>query len=375
MKVIFLQYFLDSYGGIETVNNILTKKMNEDNIDINLFCLRETNANQNIDFYKNIKRYITSKFYPRPSYKRMLKSFLKFKIKDFLSEFKGFLNYLIHGVTDYIDMKKKITKEDFNYIVVSNHQLIRCIPKDKLNKVIMHMHTGIDYYINNKRLLKKLLKYNNKIYKFVWLTNNMCEKAKKLGFSNSIYINNPVKFKTKEISKLDNNKLVYIGRLSEEKRVDKLIKIFNLASKENKNIKLDIYGTGYLLNNIKKLINEIGNKNIKYCGSTNNTEKVLLNASMLALTSKYEGLSMVCLEAYECGVPVIAFDFGPSTEETIINSKTGYIIEKENDIEYKNKLLEYFSIKDKEIFSKQTKKFAEQFEINNIIKEWYKILK
>lgn len=377
MKIIFLQYNIDTFGGIETVNAALTKKMLSDGIDVSLFCLWNTGNNQSIGLDSNLKKVVISKKYERPSYRLMLKQLKNFKFKDFIKNVWKFIQYKIHGVTDYRALFKRIQKENFDYIIVSNHELIKCIPKNKLNKTIMHMHTGINFYKENKSVLKKLLYYNDKIYKFIWLTENSKEEMIKLGLTNSIAINNPVKFLTKEKSHLDNNKVVFIGRLSKEKRVDKLIEIFNSASKENKNILLEIYAKGYLEEDIKSKIKKLNNPKIKYCGGTSDTKKVLLNASLLALTSEYEGLSMVCLEAYECGVPVIAFDFGPSTNETIIDGKTGYIIEKENVEQYKDKLLEYFALKNKERekMGEASKKNAEKFEINNIIKEWYKILK
>ena len=375
MKIVFLQYLLDSYGGIEIVNSILSRKMHEDGLDVNLFCLWELGGSEKINYSDEINKVVISKKYSRPSYKIMLQNLFKLKLREFFKDASALTKFCIHSITDYKNMKKLINDTDFDYIIVGNYQLLRCIPKNKLNKVLLHMHTGIDYYINNKKLLNQLLKYNNYIYKYIWLTKNANDIALKLGFKNSIYINNPVRFISDKSSDLNNNKIIYVGRLSPEKRVDKLIKIFDLASRENKNITLDIYGTGYLEKDIKKLLKELNNDRIRYCGGTNNLKEVLLESSLLALTSEYEGFSLVCIEAYECGVPVIVFDFGPNTSEVIKNNKTGFIIEKENDIAYKNALLKYFSIKDKKIFTKETREFVKRFEINNIIKEWYKILK
>lgn len=375
MKIIFLQYLLDSYGGIEIVNSVLSRKMYEDGVEVNLFCLWELGGNENINFSEGINKVVISKKYSRPSYKIMLQNLFKLKLNKFFKDVVTLIKFLIHNVIDYKNMKKLINNTDFDYIIVGNHQLLRCIPKNKLNKVLLHMHTGIDYYINNKKILNQLLKYNDYIYKYVWLTKNAYDIAVELGFKNSVYINNPVRFLSDKTSNLNSNKMIYVGRLSHEKRVDRLIKIFDLASRENKNITLDIYGTGYLEKDIKKLLKKLNNNRIKYCGGTNNLEEVLLNSSLLCLTSLYESFSLVCVEAYECGVPVIAFDFGPNTSEVIKNNKTGFIIKKEDDIAYKNKLLEYFSKKDKSSFVKETKEFVKQFEINNIITEWYKILK
>ena len=69
---------------------------------------------------------------------------------------------------------------------------------------------------------------------------------------------------------------------------------------------MQIYGSG----EDKEMTN---NKYIELYGPTNDVKAVLMNSDILALTSSNEGFPMVVLEAYECGVPVITFNFKTSS--------------------------------------------------------------
>lgn len=53
-----------------------------------------------------------------------------------------------------------------------------------------------------------------------------------------------------------------------------------------------------------------------------NVKGILLNASLMVITSEYEGVSLVALEALECGLPVVAFEL-PSVKE--IDAESGAI--------------------------------------------------
>ena len=234
MKIVFLQYLLDSYGGIEIVNSVLSRKMHEDGLDVNLFCLWELGGSENTNYSDEINKVVISKKYSRPSYKVMLQNLFKLKFKNFFKDIKTLIKFCVHSITDYRNMKKLINNTDFDYIIVGNHQLVRCSPKNKLNKVLLHMHTGIDYYINNKKLLNQLLKYNNYIYKYIWLTKNAYDIALELGFKNSAYINNPVRFLSNKTSDLNNVIMDAVAMHEAPSYKGRRLKIYFVSQTDNK---------------------------------------------------------------------------------------------------------------------------------------------
>ena len=132
----------------------------------------------------------------------------------------------------------------------------------------------------------------------------------------------------------------------------------------------DIYGIGEF-NQSSNDILEASNQ-INFKGLTDDPLKVLLSSSLTLNTSLYEGFSLSIIEAFECGIPVIAFNFGEAAHEQIIDDYNGYIVDSVD--EFKDKLAKLLSDEKKlEKLSLNAKEFARKFEIDVIVNEWEKV--
>lgn len=365
MKVLFFQLWYDYLGGAETVNDTLANQFCLDNFNVEILCMWKSDKNELITNNKYKKNFIAKKK-TRKSYKIMLNDLKKGKILKIISDLLYNFNYYIYLYKNKIKAKKQIKLINPNYLIITNPELIKIIPNKFIKKCIFHMHCASDFYFQpeNKKILKILNKYKSKVYKFVWLTPNFMNYAVNKGFKNSISIYNPVKFTTTTTSNLEQKNITYIGRIAYPKRVELLADIVNLIDND---YNLNIYGSG----DIESI--KCGRK-VKLKGITNDVKHVLLETSIFALTSSSEGFPMVILEAYECGVPVIAYDFSISSNEIIKNGLTGFIIPMNNQEEYIKKLKLLCS--DDELrkkMGKEAKKFVVNFESKKIVKNWYKL--
>jgi len=63
------------------------------------------------------------------------------------------------------------------------------------------------------------------------------------------------------------------------------------------------------------------------------------DADVYVLPSRYETFPMTILEAYVCGVPIIASDIG-GLKETVVNGRTGYLFSPYNMTDLANKMLD-----------------------------------
>lgn len=369
MKILFLQFWYDMYGGAETVNHTLANQFKSDGYEVKIECMYKCGNKEiipDIDYEKTC----ISLEPKRPSYKVMLKELVKLKIKDFNNDLKNCIKCRKNKFTSIKVLKNDINSFDPDWIIITNPEIVKYVPKNYLKKCLIHIHSGCEEYFTNSKLKKTkkiLFKYENKIYKLIWLTKGFMEEGKKYGLKNSEYMYNPVRFKSDKVSTLDNNNITFIGRIAPVKRVYLLSKIFNEMN--NKNWNLNIYGSGRDKDIVKS-------KNIRLLGPTGKVKDVLLNSSVFALTSSSEGFPMVVLESYECGVPVIAFDFKVSSHEVIKNNETGFIIPMDNKDEYikKLKLLCNDSNLRKDM-GKKAKEYAKKFYPEEVSKRWYKLFR
>lgn len=99
-------------------------------------------------------------------------------------------------------------------------------------------------------------------------------------------------------------RVVAAGRLSQQKGYDYLLEAI---SKVKKQIHCTILGEGVLENDLKKLTQKLNiNNKIRFEGYVNDPYPYLNGADALLITSNFEGLPNIALEALSLGTPVIA---------------------------------------------------------------------
>lgn len=109
---------------------------------------------------------------------------------------------------------------------------------------------------------------------------------------------------------------ISVGRFNDQKDYPNLINAFAILRKSNDyNIKLSIVGHGELQPKIEALIKELElDKDITLLGRRSDVPKLMNEADIFILSSKFEGLPTVVIEAMACECYVVATDCGGSAE-------------------------------------------------------------
>ena len=144
-------------------------------------------------------------------------------------------------------------------------------------------------------------------------------------------ISNPVHFQPEEPAALDNKIVIAVGRYTHQKGLERLIEAWaQVPNKEGWTLRL--VGDGEDRQALEHQIKGLGLEDSVVLGrSEQNMEAVYANASLLALSSRYEGLPMALIESQAFGVPSIAFDCPCGPREIITDGQDGLLI-PEGDI-------------------------------------------
>jgi glycosyltransferase involved in cell wall biosynthesis len=131
--------------------------------------------------------------------------------------------------------------------------------------------------------------------------------------------------------------ILYVGRLSIEKGVFKLIEIAKL----NKNLIFNIVGTGPLENELKNICIFYNLKNVIFHGHINNVnlDYYYQNNDIFIMPSNSEVWCLAIEEALHFNLPVLISDNVGCKIDLVENNSIGLIFEHNNLLDFNNKLL------------------------------------
>jgi glycosyltransferase involved in cell wall biosynthesis len=117
-----------------------------------------------------------------------------------------------------------------------------------------------------------------------------------------------------------------VGRLSFQKDYETLLKAF-AKFRENNYGKLLILGEGELREKLENLIKEMQlNNDVQLLGFTDNPYAYMSKVDSLILSSLWEGLPTVLIEAMACGCQVIATDCPYGAKEILAAGEYGFLV-------------------------------------------------
>lgn len=200
-----------------------------------------------------------------------------------------------------------------------------------------------------------------------WIKNK-CKKA-------SVYVIPNESPKTNKNFYKDSKKALFVGRLSYQKRPDRLLTCWREFKKEEQNgWCLDVIGDGEMYNDMVTLADDLDiSDSVNFRGRVKGFASVYGQASVLLMTSEYEGFPMVLLEAQSYGIPCISFDCPTGPREILDNSDGGIVVNTSKEfidalkkVSADKGLLERMSV--------AAKINAERFERPNIYKKWFSLI-
>lgn len=125
--------------------------------------------------------------------------------------------------------------------------------------------------------------------------------------------------------------IVAAGRLVKQKGFDLLLPAFAQVAREHPEWRLRIFGTGPRKAQLRALVGEHGlSAHVTLMGRTNRLDGELARSSVYALSSRFEGLPMVMIEAMTHALPIVAFDCPTGPRDVLTDGEDGLLVPAED---------------------------------------------
>ena len=249
--------------------------------------------------------------------------------------------------------------------------------------------TGVGSAFQNNGILKKLVIFLNRL---------ALRKAKKIFFQNStnlgIYLENNIvkkeqcqlvngsgvnfeRFKYDLKRKIEPLKILFIGRIMQEKGIEEYLEVVKrIKKKYSDKVIFQILGQyeeeKYKFE-VDKLVNE---GSLEYLGISNDVRKEISQVHCLVNPSWHEGMSNVLLEAGAMKRFLIASDI-PGCKEIVLNEETGSTFEKKNVDDLEGKIEKFISLSEseyEEYIENLYNHIKNNFSREKVIEEYLKVI-
>lgn len=256
--------------------------------------------------------------------------FLK-KIKNFFPDL--YLFDLIHSRPDLVVQNKKAQLYDMKFSQIASFKI-----------KLQWLFPTVYLYLLRKIVKRQMLRSYRLFDRTILLSPSYIKEYNQIiGFDSGtkiVAIPNPLPV-FKESIQLDQKEkeILFVGRISVEKALYRLLYIWHRIEKKVPDWKLTIVGDGLEKSNCMQLAEALDLKNIHFEGFQN-AKPYLYRASIISLVSNAEGLPMVFMEAMTMGTIPIGFNSFSAIYDMIEDGKNGIIIPAFNLDLFASRLIE-----------------------------------
>lgn len=191
-------------------------------------------------------------------------------------------------------------------------------------------------------------------------------------------ISNPSPYENiKNFPKLEHKTVVTVGRLTYQKSFDLLLEAWKKVYSIHPDWTLQIIGSGEDESNLKLQAKELGiDPVVQFIPVTSNIITYYENASFYCMSSRFEGLPMVLLEAQAFGLPIVSFDCNTGPSDLIDQGENGYLVECYDTNKLADSIIQMIEITPNKYNSMclNAKKKNEEYYFDSIFSQWIELL-
>lgn len=273
---------------------------------------------------------------------------------------------VIHSnpIINYNNLWAEVRRLKNRSILEKFKRIIRCCLFFRIKKqMIRHLKSHYRYIGNN----------SNKI---VLLSKEFLQSMKIIDLEHidKIYcISNPNTYRSVKRRTIRNKEVIYVGRFSFTKRIDRLLKMWSRLYKEFPDWKLFIIGDGPESTLLKKMACQLVLDRVYFCGFQD-PKPYYERASIICMTSDFEGFPMTLTEAMQFGCVPIVYNSFEAVTDIVKPSVTGELVTPFHHKEFERKMKRLMSdVSYLSELSNNAFQYVKKYDVNEIIDQWLKL--
>ncbi len=170
-------------------------------------------------------------------------------------------------------------------------------------------------------------------------------------------------------------KVLAIGRLAEQKGFDLLLQSWARVEKANGEWELEIVGDGFQKEELEQIISDLDLRRVSISPFTTDIREKYRESSLYVLSSRYEGLGLVLLEAMSMSLPVVSFDCQTGPGELVEDGRNGFLVPPLDTEALADRLLRLMGDGElRQAMSHQSFEMSRQYRMENILPQWIELL-
>lgn len=389
-KITFIALHL-GYGGIErcivSLANALVEKYDVEIVSIyKLYDKPGFSINKKVKITYLLKTDLALRVsnYKELLFSLKLGSLIKYLFNDYLKKgkFITLIKDTYKGLKLMIKDRKLVLKKfllnDKSDIYISTRILTNKLVSEYANEKSLKIAWEHNHHHGNTKYANEVIKSVEKMDYLILVSKDLNKFYKDKVKCKSLYIPNTIDSISNKPSKLNNKRLISVGRLSKEKGYMDLLKVFKILYKNDDEYTLDIIGAGNELDDLKNYIKENNLENNVNLHGFQNKKYInnLLEKSSLYLMASYtESFGIVLIEAMSTGLPCIAFSSAEGACEIVKDDYNGYLIDNRNKVIMARRIEELINDQKKlNRLGKNAIKTASNYTMDKIKDNWINII-
>lgn len=228
---------------------------------------------------------------------------------------------------------------------------------DRLTDITTNVsHAAVDHFVQNKVVPKNRIKLmTNGIDTNCFLPNKALreEVRKQQGFGDDFI-------------------WIAIGRIEEAKDYENMVNAFHLLAQDY-SARLIVLGDGPLKQDIQSKIDVLGLRDkVKLMGNRDDVKELLNASDGYVMSSAWEGLPIVLLEAASAEMPIVCTDVG-GNREVVNNGQNGFVVSPANSIELSQAMSEIMDVSPfyrRQMGEVGRRHVEKNFSIEHVVDQW-----